>query len=129
MDNDAHAHVYQDLIFNDIPGDPSLYPRVVFSFIPAEYITHDLMARAFTEYAFDSTPLWDIECCDKTLFKIAVDSAGFHEECVVALEPGHRYSLATLMGGGGIILLSGLQKIYSTYHEVACRNLPKRPFV
>jgi hypothetical protein len=62
-----------------------------------------------------------------TCTKITVDSAGFHEERVVALDPGQHYSLAGLMGGGSIPL-SGLQKIYSTYHEVACRNFPKRPY-
>lgn len=127
MDNDVHAHIRQDLILNDIPGDPSLYPRVIFGFIPAERVTHDLLANAFTEYAFDTMPVWDVECSDRTLFKVTVDSAGFHEERVVALDPGQHYSLSALMGCAPISL-SGLKQIYRTYHEVACRNFPKRPY-
>lgn len=127
MDDDVFAHVRQDLILNDLPPNNSLYPRVIFGFIPAECFTHDLTAHAFTEINFDTTPVWDIECCYRTVFKITVDSSGFHEEHVVALDPGQHYSLAALMGGAPITL-SGLQQIYRTYHEVVCRNFPKRPY-
>lgn len=64
---------------------------------------------------------------DDDLFAHVHQDLIFHEERVVALDPGQHYSLAGLMGGGSIPL-SGLQKIYSTYHEVACRNFPKRPY-
>lgn len=128
MDNDVHAYVHQDLIFNDLERNNSLYPRMIFGFIPAECVTHDLTALAFTEVNFSDSPVWAIECSDRTVFKITVDSAGFHEERVVALDPGQHYSLAALMGGAPIPL-SGLKQIYRTYHEVACRNFPKRRYV
>lgn len=127
MGDDVFAHVYQDLIHNDIPGDNSLYPRVVYGFIPAECITHDLLAHAYTEYNFEGGLEWDIECCDRTLFKVTVDAPGFHEERVVSLEPGLHYGLVELMGIQPI-QLSALKQIYRTYHEVACRNFPKRPY-
>lgn len=120
--------VCQDLVYNDIQGDNSLYPRMVFGFIPAECITHDLLAHAYTEYDFRDTPIWDVECCDRTLFKVTVDAPGFHEERVVSLDPGRHYSLADLMGTGQI-QLSALKQIYRTYHEAACRSFPKRPYV
>lgn len=128
MDDDVFAHVHQDLVHNDIPGNPSLYPRMIFGFIPAECVTHDLLAHAYTEYDFGGSPVWEVECSNQTLFKVTVDAPGFHEERAVMLEPGHHYSLADLMGGGQI-QLSALQQIYQTYHEAACRSFPKRPYV